>query len=73
MAPELLKEDESRQVNEKCDIWSCGVIMFLILSGRHPFSGHDKTSIIKSVLRGAFNLKSNDWVNVSEEAKDLIT
>lgn len=47
--------------------------MFLILSGRLPFSGQDKNSILKSVLRGAFNLKSNDWDAVSEDAKDLIT
>jgi calcium-dependent protein kinase len=37
IAPEVL----DRNYNEKCDIWSIGVITFLLLSGRAPFFGED--------------------------------
>lgn len=43
IAPELIDGEES----EKCDIWSCGVITFLLLSGSPPFNGLDEEHIFK--------------------------
>ncbi len=50
MAPEVLR----KAYNEKCDLWSCGVIMFLLLSGKPPFDGDDQTVKLKIQL-GRYN------------------
>ena len=45
IAPEIL----AGEYNEKCDIWSCGVIMFILLSGRPPFDGSTDDEILQNV------------------------
>lgn len=67
IAPEVLNE----KYNEKCDIWSCGVIMYILLSASPPFNGED-TEIIGKIKVGKYDLKADPWPKVSSEAKDLI-
>jgi calcium-dependent protein kinase len=67
IAPEVLNE----KYNEKCDIWSCGVIMYILLSASPPFNGED-TEIISKIKVGKYDLKADPWPKVSSEAKDLI-
>ena len=69
VAPEILKG----RYTEKCDIWSVGVIMFLLLSGTLPFGGNSTKTICKAVVRGDFQFMPDKWWKVSQSAKDLIS
>ena len=68
IAPEVLK----KHYNEKCDIWSCGVITYILLSARPPFGGNDDNDIMERVAIGQYDLESPPFNKVSNSAKDLI-
>ncbi|CAG9326758.1 unnamed protein product [Blepharisma stoltei] len=68
IAPEVINST----YDEKCDIWSLGVIMYILLSGRAPFFGLSEFSILKKVKQGEFSFEGQLWENISESAKDLI-
>jgi calcium-dependent protein kinase len=67
MAPEVVKG----KYNEKCDLWSCGIVMFVLLTGCLPFDGSDEEifQILKNV---DIRLESMEIGNMSESAKDLL-
>ena len=69
MAPEVLKKGA---YNEKCDVWSMGVVMYILLSGQPPFGGYTGKDIIRNVARGEYSLEGPVWDSISPEAKDLI-
>lgn len=68
IAPEVLKKN----YNEKCDLWSCGVILYILLSARPPFGGDNDTEIMQRVSTGKYELSSPPFDNCSKEVKDLI-
>lgn len=68
IAPEVLKGSYTTQ----CDVWSMGVIMFIMLCGKPPFGGKQNKDIINNVLHGSYSFKSEVWTSVSADAKDLI-
>ena len=68
-APEILKKEN---YNEKCDIWSIGVILYYILCGYPPFQGSNDKEISDLVIKGNFDLNGHGWDKISDEAKDLI-
>jgi len=68
MAPEVLNES----YNEKCDCWSLGVILYMLLSGIPPFNGHDDDEIYKSILNSELDFPKKYFNRVSKEAIDLI-
>ena len=69
VAPEILQGDYT----EKCDIWSAGVILYILLSGDPPFNGPDDSSIYSKIASLRYTFPENKWKNISNEAKDLIT
>jgi calcium-dependent protein kinase len=68
MAPEVL----SKNYNEKCDLWSCGVILYILLTGEAPFNGHNDEEIMNRIIKGVYNMNKSNILKLSEEAKDLI-
>jgi calcium-dependent protein kinase len=69
IAPEVL----AKNYGSKCDIWSCGVIAYIVLSGIPPFNGASDQEIMKKVKLGKFSFQDAVWGNVSDDAKDFIT
>jgi calcium-dependent protein kinase len=68
MAPEIIK----RKYNEKCDLWSIGVILYILLTGRPPFDGNDDDEILSNVKKGTFDKHSYPYPLLSAQSKDLI-
>ena len=68
-SPEVLRNNYSKE----CDIWSCGIIMYVLLSGHFPFFGKTEDEITKKILSGKFVFNKKYFSNVSDKAKDLIS
>ncbi|CAI2366995.1 unnamed protein product [Moneuplotes crassus] len=68
MAPEVILNNYT----ESCDMWSAGVILYIILSGVPPFGGETDQEVLENILRGEYDFDDEIWDEISEEAKDLI-
>ena len=69
VSPEILNGNYTHL----CDIWSAGVILYILLSGDPPFNGPNDNAIYNKVAQMKFSFPENKWKNVSKEAKDLIS
>ncbi|KAH9099353.1 hypothetical protein Ae201684P_018369 [Aphanomyces euteiches] len=61
-----------RHYDKSCDLWSIGVITYILLCGYPPFYGDSDPEIFASVRSGKYSYDTPEWVGVSAEAKDLI-
>ena len=68
-SPEVI----ANNYNESCDIWSCGVLMYCMLSGNFPFRGEDEEEITRKIISGKYEFDIENFNGVSDEAKDLIS
>jgi len=59
-------------MDEKCDIWSIGVILYILLSGIPPFNGNTDGEIMAKVQLGGFDFEDPIWNEVSLQVKELI-
>lgn len=62
----------SENYDEKCDLWSVGVVLYILLSGKVPFPGESNKEIIENVMKGEYHFNHEPFLIVSKEAKDLI-
>eukprot|EP01120_Amphizonella_sp_Union-15-10_P015634 TRINITY_DN807_c0_g4_i1.p1 TRINITY_DN807_c0_g4~~TRINITY_DN807_c0_g4_i1.p1 ORF type:complete len:439 (-),score=89.98 TRINITY_DN807_c0_g4_i1:106-1422(-) len=69
VAPEVLL---SKPYDCSVDIWSVGVITYILLCGFPPFYGKDNQEIFQKILSAKFDFPSPDWDDISEEAKNFI-
>ncbi|XP_071713475.1 CDPK-related kinase 4-like [Rutidosis leptorrhynchoides] len=68
VAPEVLH----RSYNVEADMWSIGVITYILLCGSRPFFARTESGIFRSVVKAEPNLDGPPWPSVSPEAKDFV-
>ena len=68
IAPEVL----SRHYTEKCDIWSCGVLFYYLLTGKFPFEGETTADVLRKVRAGEAQFDGERWRGVEEDARDMV-
>ncbi|XP_021808351.1 calcium-dependent protein kinase 10 [Prunus avium] len=68
MAPEVLKRNYGPEV----DIWSAGVILYILLCGVPPFWAESEQGVALAILRGVIDFKREPWPQISESAKSLV-
>ena len=68
IAPEVL----NKSYNEKCDIWSTGVVLYVMLTGNFPFVGKTSQKLFENIKSGKYKTTGKEWEAISPQAKDLI-
>lgn len=69
MAPEVIMG----KYDELCDVWSVGVLTFMLLSSSLPFFGNSRADVTQRILKGDYYFRSRKWESISQEAKDFIS
>ncbi len=70
IAPEILNKEP---YDGRCDFWSLGVVLYVLLCGNAPFFSQDNFELFRMITDGKYEFKDPVWNKVSDEAKDLIT
>lgn len=70
MAPEIWK---GQKYDEKVDVWATGMIVYLLVAGRFPFTGKNENALKKSILQTPLSFSGKEWNNVSQDCILFIT
>jgi serine/threonine protein kinase len=77
VAPEVLSwyddEDNGTPYGKGSDLWSLGVLLYVILSGCSPFSADEEEAILELVAQAKYEFHEAEWANITPDAKDLIS
>ncbi|KAK6127330.1 hypothetical protein DH2020_038931 [Rehmannia glutinosa] len=68
MAPEVLR----RNYGPEIDVWSAGVILYILLCGAPPFWAETEQGVAQAIIRSIVDFKRDPWPKVSDKAKDLV-
>ncbi|XP_021719705.1 calcium-dependent protein kinase-like isoform X2 [Chenopodium quinoa] len=68
VAPEVLR----RRYGKEIDIWSAGIMLYILLSGVPPFWAENERGIFDAILKGEIDFESDPWPSISKSAKDLV-
>ncbi|CAM9707408.1 unnamed protein product [Scytosiphon promiscuus] len=69
VAPEVLT---SRLYGPPCDVWACGVLMYILLAGYPPFFPTEDETLFDVIKQGKYYFHPDAWDQISSEAKDLV-
>jgi len=69
VAPEVLGKNYAKG---SCDLWSMGVIVFILLSGYMPFMGRSDNAIMLAIRKGSYHMHDSRWGGITQAAKDFV-
>jgi len=70
VAPEVITAEGS--YDKSVDMWSCGVITYVLLCGFSPFLSSTQTGLFEKIIKVEYDFPDPEWTNISAEAKDFI-
>jgi len=74
VAPEVLRAKKEKHIGygAECDIWSLGVILYIMLCGYPPFYEDSMPELFRLITKAKYSFPSPEWDDISDDAKDLI-